>query len=192
MRARVRVGVTRRCSTGPTRSGLIENSIESSSSFCALGVLVGRELQQLLGIDGDRVGLDRRRRGDRRGDDAGLGLQALRPRGDDVGAELVEQQEGDDQDQQPAEIEEDDAAGERRGKAGERRAPEDAQPLARARPPPSRARGGKKRFAVGFAAHRCARRRSRRASVLSGVTLPGSGSRRRRASRSFRTPARRP
>ncbi len=31
MRARVRVGVTRRCSTGPIRSGLIENTSESSS-----------------------------------------------------------------------------------------------------------------------------------------------------------------
>ncbi len=122
MRARVRVGVTSRCSTGPIRSGLIENSIESSSSFAAR-LLVGRELQQLLGIDGDRVGLDRRRGGDRCGDDAGLGCQALRSRRDDVGAKLVEQQEADDQDQQAAEIEEDDAAGQRRGKL-ERRAPE--------------------------------------------------------------------
>ena len=192
MRARVRVGVTRRCSTGPTRSGLIENSIESSSSCCGAAFSLGASCSSFSGstviVSVSTVG----RGGDRGGDDAGLGLQALRSRGDDVGAELVEQQEADDQDQQAAEIERDDAARQRGGKAGERRAPEDAQPQARARPPPARARGGQERFAVGFAAHRCARRRSRRASVLSGVTLPGSGSRRRRASRSFRIPARRP
>ena len=50
-----------------------------------------RELQQLFRIDGDRVGVDRRRGGDRRGDDLGLRRQALDARLDEVGAELVEQ-----------------------------------------------------------------------------------------------------
>ena len=62
-------------------------------------MLARRELQQLLRIDGDGVGFDRGGGGDGGGDDAGLGLQALRPRVDDVGAELVEQQEADHQDQ---------------------------------------------------------------------------------------------
>ncbi len=57
------------------------------------GVFARRELQQLLGIDGDGVGVDRGGSGDGGGDDVGLGRQALRPRLDDVGAKLVEQQE---------------------------------------------------------------------------------------------------
>ena len=68
-----------------------------------------------------------RRSGDRRGDDVGLGGQALHPRGDDVGAKLVEQQEADHQHDEAAEIEDDDAAGERRREARRQEAPGDAR-----------------------------------------------------------------
>ena len=46
-------------------------------AFGGAAVWPGRELQQLVRIDGDRVGVDRRRGGDRRRDDVGLGRQAL-------------------------------------------------------------------------------------------------------------------
>ena len=92
----------------------MENWIASSSLGEGAGGFAGRELQQLVRVDGDRVGVDRGRGRDRRGDDVGLRRQALHPRRDDVGAELVEQQEADHQDDQAAEIEDDDAARQRR------------------------------------------------------------------------------
>ena len=132
MRARVCVGVTSRCSTGPIRSGLMENWIASSSLGDGATDLARRELQELVGIDGDGVGVDRSRGGDRSRDDVGLGRQALHPRGDDVGAKLVEQQEADHQHHEAAKVENDNAAGERGGKARGEEPPR--QPGARPQP----------------------------------------------------------
>ena len=78
------------------------------------GALAWRKLEQLVGVDGDRVGVDRGRGRDGGRDDIGLGGQALHPRRDNVGAELVEEQKADRQDHEAAEIEDDDAAGQRR------------------------------------------------------------------------------
>ena len=71
------------------------------------------KLEQLVRIDRDRIGVDRRGRRDRGGDDVGLGRQTLHPGRDDVGAKLVEKKKADHQDDEAAEIEDDDAAGER-------------------------------------------------------------------------------
>ena len=70
-------GVTRRRSSGATRSGLIENSSGDSASSPSAGALAGLHLQQLVGIDLDGVGIDRRRGGDGAGDDLALRQEAL-------------------------------------------------------------------------------------------------------------------
>ena len=95
------------------RSGLMEN--------CSEGVLVGGraglsrcELQQLLRIDLDGVGVDARRRRDRCGDDLALGFEALDAGIDEALAKLIDVEESDRQRDEAAEIQEDDAAGERR------------------------------------------------------------------------------
>ena len=59
--------------------------------------LAGLQLQQLLGIDGDGIGLDGRRGGDGAGDDLALRHQALDARVDQAVAELVEIEDADDQ-----------------------------------------------------------------------------------------------
>ena len=114
MRARVLVGDTRRRSTGATRSGLIGNSRPDSASSDGAVALAGLQLEQPVGIDGDRVGVDRRRGRDRAGDDLALHQQALHARVDQAGAELREVEDAGDQRDQAGEIEEDDAAGEAR------------------------------------------------------------------------------
>ena len=60
---------------------------------------------------------DGRGSGDRGGDDLALHLQALHPRVDEAFAELVEIEEAEQQRDEAAEVEHDDAAGERRRKA---------------------------------------------------------------------------
>ena len=105
MRARVWVGVTSRCSTGPDLLGIDRELDRIVVVLGAGGGVAGVELQQLFRIELDRVGVDVGRSGDRRGDDVGLGRQALRSRLDDVGAEMVEPEEADHQDEQAAEIE---------------------------------------------------------------------------------------
>ena len=117
MRARVRVGVTSRRSSGATRSGLIENSSGDERLLAERGALAGLHLQQLVGIDGDRVGLDRRRGGDGAGDDLALGQQALDAGLDQALAELVEVEEADEQGDEAGEVEDDDAARQARGGA---------------------------------------------------------------------------
>jgi hypothetical protein len=104
MRARVRVGEIRRRSTGATRSGLIGNSRSSSSFGSGPEALAGLQLQQLFGVDGDRVGLDRRRRGDRAGDDLALRQQAFDAGVDQPFAELVEIENAGDEDDEPARL----------------------------------------------------------------------------------------
>ena len=73
-----------------------------------------RELQQLFGIDGDRIGVDRGGGRDRRRDDFALRLQALHARVDQAFAELIEIEKAEQQGDEPAEIEDDDAARQRR------------------------------------------------------------------------------
>ena len=77
--------------------------------------LARRKLQQPFGIDRDRIGIDRRRGGDCRGDDLALGREALHARIDQSGAKLVEIEETDEQRDKAAEIEHDDAPRQRRG-----------------------------------------------------------------------------
>ncbi len=109
MRARVRVGEISRRSTGATRSGLIGKSRLSSWSRAGRQALAGLQLEQLLGIDADRIGLDRRRGGDRAGDDLALRHQAFDARLDQPVAELVEIEDADDQHAERGEVEEQDA-----------------------------------------------------------------------------------
>ena len=60
------------------------------------------------------VGIDRRRGGDRAGDDFALHRQALDPGVDQPGAELGEKDNADRQREQPGDVERDDAAREAR------------------------------------------------------------------------------
>ena len=109
MRARVRVGEISRRSTGATRSGLIGKSRLSSWSEPGAEALAGLQFEQLLRIDGDRIGLDRRRGGDRAGDDLALRHQAFDAGIDQPVAELVEIEDAGDQDAERREVEEQDA-----------------------------------------------------------------------------------
>ena len=72
-----------------------------------------RQLQQLVGIDGDRVGVSGRRSRNRGGDDVGLDGETLHPCFDQIGAKLVEKQEADHEHHEAAQIEDYDAPGER-------------------------------------------------------------------------------
>ena len=109
MRARVRVGEISRRSTGATRSGLIGKSRLSSWSRAGRQALAGLQFEQLLGIDADRIGLDRRRGGDRAGDDLALRHQAFDARVDQPVAELVEVEDADDQHAERGKVEKQDA-----------------------------------------------------------------------------------
>jgi hypothetical protein len=64
-------------------------------------------LQQLVGIDGDRLGVGGRLRGDGRGDDLPLHRQALQARVDEAGAELVQIEDAADECDQRRQIEDD-------------------------------------------------------------------------------------
>ena len=70
----------------------------------------GLQLEQLFRVDGDRIGVDRRGRGDRGGDDLALRHQTLDPRLDQPLAELVEVEDARDQHAQSGQIEDEDAA----------------------------------------------------------------------------------
>ena len=74
-----------------------------------------RELQQLFGIDGDCVGLHRRRSCHGCRDDFALRLQALHTRVDQSFPELVEIEKADEKGEQATQVEQDDAA--RQGRA---------------------------------------------------------------------------
>ena len=67
------------------------------------------QLQQLLGIDVDGIGLDGRRRRDSAGDDLALRHQALDARVDQPVAESVEIEDADDENGQRRQVEEQDA-----------------------------------------------------------------------------------
>ena len=71
--------------------------------------LAGLQFEQLVGIDRDRVGLDRRRGRDRARDDLALHQQALHARVDQAGAELRQIEDADDQREQAGDVEQDDA-----------------------------------------------------------------------------------
>ena len=144
--------------------------------------IAGREIEQLVGIDEQRIGVDRGRGRDRRGDDVGLGGQALRARLDDVGAEVIEQQEAGHQGRQTAEIERDDASRQRRGdvRLQHPAQPPEPQPQPRFAPP---RRGRRALRWTKFQIHRVR---------PPPFTPRGTGSRRRTRSRSFRNPAPRP
>ena len=75
-----------------------------------------RVAKNLVGIfDDDRIAVGPAGGGDRRGDDGRLRAQAVLPRLDNVGAELIEQKEADRQDEQPAQVEQHYPARERGG-----------------------------------------------------------------------------
>lgn len=83
--------------------------------------LAGLLLEQLVGIDADRVGVHRGRGGDRPRDDLALDGEALDPGLDQALAELVQVEEPDEQRDQPDEVEDDDAARQaRRGALADR------------------------------------------------------------------------
>ena len=90
---------------------------------CLLGgavALAGLQLQQALGIDGDGVGLHRRRGGHRAGDDFALHQQALDARVDQAGAELGKIENSDHQREQAGDVKKDDAPAQtRKGDANE-------------------------------------------------------------------------
>ena len=111
MRARVRVGVTSRRSSGATRSGLIENSSGDSPSSPRPVRFAGLHLQQAIRIDVDGVGFDGGGRGDGAGDDLALGEKALHPGIDQALAELVEVEEAHQKRDEPGQVQDDDAAG---------------------------------------------------------------------------------
>ena len=198
MRARVRVGVTSRRRTGPMRSGLIENSIDSSSPSAGAALSPGASCSSFSGSMLDRVGLDGGRGGDRRGDDFALRVQALHARVDHVGAKLVEVEKADDQNEQAAEIEHDDAPRQRGGKTRDRRrARRGARAISAARRGRARepARPLRSRCASALIAAPCRRPcRSPASSAARSrrLTPPGNDSPRRRASRSSRIRLRRP
>ena len=89
------------------RSGLMENSSEGLPSSGRSGA--GRGLQQLLGIDGDRVRLDARGGRYGGGDDLALGFQALDAGVDQALAELVDVEEAHREGNEAAEVQENDA-----------------------------------------------------------------------------------
>ena len=95
MRARVRVGETSRRSSGATRSGLIENSSSAVVVAERRTLSPACSSSSLSGSMVIAVGLDRRRGGDRAGDDLALRQQALHARVDQPGAELVEVEDAD-------------------------------------------------------------------------------------------------
>jgi hypothetical protein len=72
------------------------------------------QLEQPVGVDRDRIGLDGGRGGDGAGDDLALGQQALHARIDQAGAELVEVEDADHENDEAGEIEDDDAPGQAR------------------------------------------------------------------------------
>ena len=94
----------------------------------------GLQLEQLVGVDADRIGLDGRRSGDGAGDDLALRQQALDAGVDQPVAELVEVEDAGDQHGQAGEVEEEDAP----GQAGEEVVAEEA-----AQPAPSPGRQAK-------------------------------------------------
>src|SRR5581483_2532479 len=75
--------------------------------------LTRRELQQLLGVKRYRIGFDRGRGGNGGGDDLALRLQALDARIDEAGTELVDVKESEEERGEPAQVEDEDPAGQR-------------------------------------------------------------------------------
>ena len=88
----------------------------------------GLHLQQLVRIDGDGVGLDRRRACDGARDDLALGEKALYAGFDEALAELVEVEEADEERDEAGEVEHDDAARQARRAALDDHAAEMLQP----------------------------------------------------------------
>ncbi|MGY3371250.1 hypothetical protein ACVWZL_008375 [Bradyrhizobium sp. GM2.4] len=87
------------------------------------------EVEQPVGVDGDGVGLHRRGRRDRAGDDLRLHQQALRARVDQAGAELRQIEDARHQRDQAGEVERDDAAGQAREGQREEELPGALQPV---------------------------------------------------------------
>ena len=86
----------------PTQEGPNQRRIDGELGCILIALrrrhaFAGRQLQELVRIDGDRIGVPGRRSRDRRGDNVGLDGEALNPRLDQIGAKLVEQQEADHQ-----------------------------------------------------------------------------------------------
>ncbi len=113
-----------------------------------LGGLAGLLLEQLVGVDPDRVGVHRRRGRDGARDDLALDREALDPGLDQALPELVEVQEPDEERDQPDEVEDDDAARQARRRALADRVPEGAGPGER--PGEGLGQGGAGRRIVGL------------------------------------------
>ena len=143
--------------------------------------LAGLQLEQLFGIDRDRIRLDRRGSGDRAGDDLALRHQALDAGLDQPVAELVEVEDADDQHAERGKVEEEDAP-RQAGKdvVAEEALQSDAQPAQVGRQKPRRPLGdGGRVLDLCFHDHR----------QWSPVRRPmprGTGSPRRKAFRSSR------
>ena len=154
MRARVRVGVTRRCSTGPTRSGLMENSIASSSLGGGAALWPGASWSSLSGSM-VIVSVSTAAEAAMAAEMMSAWVVRLCTRAvDHVGAKLVEEQKADRQHHEAAEIEDDDAAGQRRRKARGQKSPREpraARSLAAASA--ARRRSGDDAIALCFSLH---------------------------------------
>ena len=93
----------------------IDGKFKTGERFVLRTIAVaGLQLDQLLGIDRDGVGLDRGRGRDRARDDLALHQQALHPRVDQAGAVLREIEDADHQHEQTGNVEEHDAPGQAR------------------------------------------------------------------------------
>ena len=116
----------------------VDREVEAGERFVRRPVaFAGLQFEQLVGVDGDRVSLDRRGCRNRARDDLALHQQALHARVDQAGAELREIENADQEREQADEVEDDDAPRQRRKAVlGEK-----AQHAAKAvKPPPLRSR----------------------------------------------------
>jgi hypothetical protein len=93
----------------------VDGKLDAGQRFIGRAVaLAGLQFEKALRIDRDGVGLYRRRRGDRAGNDFALREQTLHARINQAGAELREIEHAGDECDQAGKVEEDDAASEAR------------------------------------------------------------------------------
>ncbi len=95
------------------------------------------QLEQPIRIDGDCIGLDRCRCGDRAGNDFALHDQALHARIDQAGAQLRQKQHAGDEFDQADHIDEDDAPGKTREALLDKKLPAEAKDAGEELPSPT-------------------------------------------------------
>ena len=110
----------------------IDRKIDAVERVFVRAVAFARlQIEQFVGIERDRgIGLDRRRRRDRAGDDLALHQQALDARVDQPGAELRQKDDADRERDQAGDVEDDDAAGEARRALRDEELPGALRPVA--------------------------------------------------------------